>query len=325
MRRNDLAGTGQVFRFTLCQYLKSRSTIISMILMVAVSIGSLLVAAHTMAPAPVYEGAETAFAVNVMSLDDYLAPADEVSFEAGFAVTYVYGVAVLILVMMSSGYVIRSVVEEKASRLVETLMLSISPLALIAGKILACLCLVLIQLMLMILGGAAAAVISRTFSGAPLMGLISAAGALSALSEANIFTLIAMIVSVLLGFFVFAEIAAISSACCDRMEDMSAATMAVMMPALAGYLLGCAAPAFQGNAAVVMSVVPVAGIFIGPAKYLTGEIGFAVLAASWAIQALTAAALAIFGKRVYAQLMIHRGGRIRMRRLMRLARRGGGV
>lgn len=323
MVRNDFSGTGKVFSFTLVQYLKTKSTIVTMLALTLVSLGSLLVAAFSMDSSGGAMAADAAaYGVNVMALSDYMNPSGT-SFEAGFTVTYVYGVIVLILVMLSSSYIIRSVVEEKASRLVESLMLSISPLALILGKILACLCLVLIQLAMLAVGGALAAIISKEFlTGTSLMGMISATGALSALKNLNGFTALAVVISIGLGYVTFAEIAAISSACCDRMEDINSATTAVLLPAMAGYLLGCMAPAFEGAAAVVMSILPFAGIFIAPAKYIMGEISVLVLLISWILQAGVALGLAIFGKKVYSAIIIHRGERIKLRALLGMAKGG---
>ena len=59
------------------------------------------------------------------------------SSDAKFVLQYGYSILVLMLITISSSYIIRSVVEEKASRLVEFLMVSVKPLALILGKILA--------------------------------------------------------------------------------------------------------------------------------------------------------------------------------------------
>ena len=48
MRRNELTGTGNVFRFTLAQYLKSASTIVTMLVMVVAVIASVFVAGYSM-------------------------------------------------------------------------------------------------------------------------------------------------------------------------------------------------------------------------------------------------------------------------------------
>ena len=62
---------------------------------------------------------------------------EEDSHEDGFWVQYGYSILAMILCLMSASYVIRAVVEEKDSRLVELLLVSVKPMALLAGKILA--------------------------------------------------------------------------------------------------------------------------------------------------------------------------------------------
>ena len=48
MRMSEFAGTGKVFRFTLAQYLKAKSTILTMLLMVVVMIASVFIAGYSM-------------------------------------------------------------------------------------------------------------------------------------------------------------------------------------------------------------------------------------------------------------------------------------
>ena len=58
---------------------------------------------------------------------------EEDSHEEGFWVQYAYSILAMILCLMSASYVIRAVVEEKDSRLVELLLVSVKPMALLAG------------------------------------------------------------------------------------------------------------------------------------------------------------------------------------------------
>ena len=62
---------------------------------------------------------------------------EEDSHEEGFWVQYGYSILAMMVCLMSASYVIRAVVEEKDSRLVELLLVSVKPMALLAGKILA--------------------------------------------------------------------------------------------------------------------------------------------------------------------------------------------
>lgn len=213
----DLSGTGQVYRFTLSQLLKSRAnrvTLIIMVLLAAVSMpltallgGETPETSDTAGLASVrvdnrtdlaldfsgdaywadtdfsagagepdavvtitgdetgYQvavvGSETADAGELSQLAETARQAvrdaclraaglssrqlealtastgEEDSHEEGFWVQYGYSILAMILCLMSASYVIRAVVEEKDSRLVELLLVSVKPMALLAGKILA--------------------------------------------------------------------------------------------------------------------------------------------------------------------------------------------
>ena len=65
-------------------------------------------------------------------------PLPEENFDGSrFWVQYGYSILAMMVCLMSASYVIRAVVEEKDSRLVELLLVSVKPMALLAGKILA--------------------------------------------------------------------------------------------------------------------------------------------------------------------------------------------
>ena len=69
------------------------------------------------------------------SAEEFLNP-QETDWETGFTVQYAYAIVVLMLCLFSSAYVVRAIAEEKSSRLVELLMVSVRPLALLLGKVL---------------------------------------------------------------------------------------------------------------------------------------------------------------------------------------------
>lgn len=73
---------------------------------------------------------------NVQSVSEYLEEKED-DFDARFGVQILYSVALLILCTFVSSFIIQKVIEEKASKLAELLMVSVQPLALLVGKILA--------------------------------------------------------------------------------------------------------------------------------------------------------------------------------------------
>lgn len=159
---------------------------------------------------------------------------EEDSHEEGFWVQYGYSILAMILCLMSASYVIRAVVEEKDSRLVELLLVSVKPMALLAGKILA--------------------VMAFTFG-----------------------WLLAM-------------------------------------------LAGLGVP--SGPVAVFSTLCPVVSIFCAPVQFAGGNVSFWLVLASWAIQAAVIWGLLTLASRVYAGLIVHRGSRVKLRELMSMAKGG---
>ena len=261
-----------------------------------------------------------------MTMEEYTGgQTEDDDFAASFTVSYVYSILVLVLTMLSSSYIIRSVIEEKASRLVEMLMVSVKPLALILGKILASMCLVVIQLALMAAGSFAAVKLLGHFGGnTEMVSMVTSTGALSVLVQLDGFSVFAAIISILLGFFTFALIGGLSASCCDSMEDMNTASMATVFSALGGYLAAMAASGLGGTGAAVFSMIPFVSIFVAPVKYLEGHIGIGVLAAAWALQIAVIVLLAYVCRRAYAALIMHTGSRVKLKGLLRMAGIGGG-
>lgn len=409
MRRAEFAGTGNVFRFTLAQYLKAPSTIVTMLIMVVAVIASVFIAGYSM-----NEGTEIAagniqtlniinrtgipidagdiaacdgyfigitetdpgnadailtiditdagyaitatgdnteeyarmrlesaalsafelaragakpYSSRALTMDEFtgaVQPEDD-DYAASFTVSYVYSILVLMLVMLSSTYIIRSVLEEKASRLVETLMVSVSPMALIVGKILASMCLVVVQLALILGGGyGAMKLIGHLGGNIDAVQMVTATGAMSALAGLDLPVLIAAIISIILGFMTFALISGLSASCCSNMEDINTASTATIFSALAGYLAAMAASGLGETGAALFSMVPFVSVFAAPVKFLEGHIGIGVLLVAWALQLGVIALLAIICRKTYASLIMHKGSRVKLRELLKMAGIGGG-
>lgn len=64
--------------------------------------------------------------------------------------------------------------------------------------------------------------------------------------------------------------------------------------------------------AAVVSLCPVTSMFCAPVRYIIGDIGFGMLALSWAIQLAVILALAYVCARIYRALMMYRGNRMKL-------------
>ena len=77
-----------------------------------------------------------------------------------------------------------------------------------------------------------------------------------------------------------------------------------------------------GTAIRILSALPFISVFIAPARYLSGDIGFGLLALSWLLQAIAAFLLVRLCAAVYGALMIHRGEKVGLKQVLRMAKGG---
>ena len=404
----DLSGTGQVYRFTLSQLLKSRAnrvTLIIMVLLAAVSMpltallgGETPETSDTAGLASVrvdnrtdlamdfsgdaywadtdfsadagepdavvtvtgdetgyqvaVNGSETADAgelsqlaetarqavrdaclraagLSSRQLEALMASTGEAdSHEEGFWVQYGYSILAMILCLMSASYVIRAVVEEKDSRLVELLLVSVKPMALLAGKILAVMAFTFGWLLAMLAGlgvscGLTAGLMGPGVLQKQLSGLLAAVPRVQEDLWQAAGVLLVLLVSLGLGYLTMSLIGGVAGACCSGMEDAGEATGPVMLLTMAGYLASCVVGAVpSGPVAVFSTLCPIVSIFCAPVQFAGGNVSFWLVLASWAIQAAVIWGLLTLASRVYAGLIVHRGSRVKLRELMSMAKGG---
>ena len=262
--------------------------------------------------------------VNSDTMEEYLSQGEEhVDWGARFAVQYAYAMLLMILCLFSGIYIIRSVVEEKASRLIEFLMVSVKPLALIVGKILAVMAYIFLLMASMVLAFALSVFATGRFlADAPsLRDLMAFAGGDLSGFSLGIETVGIVIVSALLGYLLFAVIGGISGACCSKMEDVESANGSVTALIMVGYLVSCFAGSASGGAlSVFLSLCPVVSVFCAPVQYVVGNVSFWILLLSWLLQIVYICLLARFSAGIYAELLIHRGSRLKIKDLFSLAK-----
>lgn len=253
---------------------------------------------------------------------------EEDSHEEGFWVQYGYSILAMILCLMSASYVIRAVVEEKDSRLVELLLVSVKPMALLAGKILAVMAFTFGWLLAMLAGfgvscGLTAGLMGPGVLQKQLSGLLAAVPRVQEDLWQAAGVLLVLLVSLGLGYLTMSLIGGVAGACCSGMEEAGEATGPVMLLTMAGYLASCVVGAVpSGPVAVFSTLCPVVSIFCAPVQFAGGNVSIWLVLASWVIQAAVIWGLLTLASRVYAGLIVHRGSRVKLRELMSMAKGG---
>jgi ABC-2 type transport system permease protein len=197
------------------------------------------------------------------------------------------------------------VVEEKSSRVIEVLLASVPPRALLAGKILGIGLLGLIQLAL------------TAFVG---LGVASASGAIE-LGSADAGVLAVVPLRFLFGFLFYSSLYAISGVIVSRQEDLQSSSTPVTMVLVAGYLVAFAVLDDPSSPlAVVSSLVPFTSPIVMPVRVAAGAAGPIEIAASLGLLALSIALLVPLGARIYERAVLRMGKPSKLRDAWRVAR-----
>lgn len=269
----------------------------------------------------------TSVQTEVGTVSDYL-DAPELDFADTFAIQYVYSILVMILSVFASSYIVRAVIEEKDSKLVELLMVSVKPLALIVGKILAVMTYVFGMLLMMAVGVVVSYFISGNFMevASPLAMLQGMGLDLSGMNVGPV-TVLIVVVSLVLGYLTFSVLGGLVGTGCSSTEDVESANLSVILVVMAGYIVASVTSGL-GNTIVgtVLSLVPIVSVFCAPAQYVCGNISLGQLCISWLLQGVVLLLLALLCAKVYHELLLRRGGRVKFRQMLSMARgKKGGV
>ncbi|MBY8858822.1 ABC transporter permease [Nocardia sp. CA2R105] len=227
-----------------------------------------------------------------------LQPADDHRGELT-GIASVVGVLTYIMLLISIQLTGQGVVEEKANRIVELLLATIRPWELLAGKVFGIGVVTIGQVVVLAAAGAGAA---------SALGVlhISAAVLTSAVGWAVLWYL--------LGYFAYALVIAAAAALVSRQEDLASVATPVTVIVIAAYLVGqTVVPAHpDGVAAVVLSFVPLLSPVVMPMRAVYGVPG-QQMAAAVVIALVTIVFTVWLAGRVYANAVLHTGGRVSLR------------
>lgn len=312
--------TAKVATFTLKQLIKSKSNRIVLIVLLLAAIVSVPIAVLVTSDKDEAAKPEEIYSY-VSTFEDYMDNYSD-DFDTRYGVQYGYSLFLMVISLFSAQYIVRAIVEEKSSKLVETLMVSVHSENMIFGKIIA----VLVYLSVLVAAIAAAFALSISITGlfadtSFINDIFAKLGISRELLNLGAEILIIIPVSMVLALLLFAQIAAITGAGCSNMEDIEGANTTSMLLILASYMISIMNMS-GGKSAVVFSLIPAVSSFSAPVNYILGDIGWGILAASWLIQLALIALIYKFSGKVYDSLIIYNGKRLKLKEILALAGKG---
>lgn len=232
-----------------------------------------------------------------------------------------FGFVLYMMLILYGQTISKSVSTEKTSKLMETLLTSIHPYALITGKVLATTFMAVLQFALWILsaviglygGNAVAHAIYPDYQNS----VITIINFLKDNIGETAMTLPAVILSILvfcIGFLFYSIIAGLAGCMVSKPEDVATTQGVFVFPVIISWLVCYIAPA-AGNETVlkVARYIPFTIPFSVPVDLITGTIGLVQGAVSLLILAVFCILVIILSGRIYKGLILYNGQKVNLK------------
>lgn len=261
-----------------------------------------------------------------------------------YIVPIVVSIVLFLLIYVYGSTVAQSIATEKTSRVMELLLTSVRPLAVVIGKVLAMGIISFMQFILIGIVGSIAFVATMPFGIGGDVAEIMNNPALqqtaenaeiveavnNTLGNINAFTILMIFVIFILGFLFFSLIAALVGASISRMEDLQQAMQPYALLGVIGMYLAYFPVLFNidsietgaatSNPVQIFSYFfPASSPFALPSALLLGTLSPLLSAVAVVILAAFVVLLAIVVSKVYEAIILHNGNRIKLGDIFKMA------
>lgn len=228
-------------------------------------------------------------------------------------VPMIFSFGMYAMVLMYGQTITKSVISEKASKLMEYLLTSIKPYALISGKVIALSGMAILQIAIWIVCGVGGYIVGAHIAESInpdyinyvnlVIDVMNGDGGVAFSGVAIVLAVISMCA----GFVMFSVLAALIASAISKIEDMSSSQGVFQMFVIVGWLVAYFAP-LLGNDTImrVVNMIPITAPFIVPANILLGSCSIIEGVISLAIMFVTMFVLILFTGRVYKGKLFNR-------------------
>ncbi len=215
----------------------------------------------------------------------------------------VMNILLFLLLQTYGSWVLGGVTREKSSRVVEVLLSSVRPRQLLFGKILGIGAVALVHMLVL----ATCALVTASLIGLDVVngfrpGDVVVAG-----------------VWFILGYLLYCCAFAAAGSLCSRQEDAQGAATPIMLPLLAGYIIGFSAAGGVSTLLWVLAFFPPTAVLCMPVLAATGEAPIWAVVLSMALTLAAAYGIAIVASRIYRRSILRTGKRMSWKDALRNA------
>lgn len=236
-----------------------------------------------------------------------------------------YGTIMLLyFLLLSYGQTLaQSVVMEKESKLMDTMLISVRPESLVFGKLIATVITVLMQVIIWI-----ASLVLGFVLGTFGMKLIYPGTKLhttvffNGMKELNVFTPVNVafaIIFLLLGFVLYLCLAAVAGSMAQNKEDVSSKSSLFIFPLLISFLILIGGGGMNAaDTKVWMMLLPFTAAMIMPADVSLGVVSPGVIAASLVLMIAFIMAFVILAGKIYKMMSLYKGNKVSIREVLKM-------
>ncbi len=244
---------------------------------------------------------------------------------AEYWLTYIYLMIVMFAIIIAGSKVAELIVTEKTSKVMEYLLTSIKPLALLLGKVVGTLLIVFTILGALLVSFIGSLVINYSLSGGEggfwpeIFTSIWDSEVLRGVTIANI---LISIVMVLLGFIFYGFIAGLAGATVSKIEELAEGLKLFTFTVIIGMYLVIALMTFSnmgdgmGTFDYVVYYLPFSSVFVVPIYLLLGKLSFQMGLISMLILAVSTVVVWLFVTKVFANVLYHNGSVMKFKEIV---------
>lgn len=246
---------------------------------------------------------------------------------SGVEYGFIYGLLFILMMVniFASTQVANSIVIEKSSRVIEYLLTSVKPLAIIVGKVLAMLSASLLQIVSMLVVAFISNKVVSSLDSSSGESILSQYLPENIFENLNLLNIVLCLILFILGLIFYAVLAGLAGATVSKMEEITEGLKLFTFTNLIGvYIALGASLVLMGageNAFITYSYLfPLSSPFILPGAILIGKATMPIVVISIVLQLVFIILLFKFVAKVYETLILHNGNAIKLKELFKIAK-----
>ncbi len=263
----------------------------------------------------------------VETMEDLDGETEESSLMTESSLAFLLFIVCIMIFTMAGENIATSLITEKSTRVIEYVLVSIKPLALVFGKILASVVTVVLQVLVF---GVSGFISFKVFAGEgsgtqEVMEQFALDGITSGLSIPRVILALAIL---FVGIATYTTIASLIGSTASKLEQLQETVMIYSMVCVVGAYTAMVLlmKSFNPEAALDMFILgfPLSAPFITPFFVVSGEISMLTGVIILLIQIVLLVLLAIFVSKVFETLILYNGAKLKLKDIIGMAKTGNG-